>query len=258
MNQRTLQQLKSLGYLGGSSPGEVALTGQGADPKDRLDVLKWLYLAVSPDSGNPVGQRIPLLRKAVAADPSDPTIYYHLGDEYAKAGRYADAMQLYQDGIRNGIHSAWLYSRLGYLYLRQGERDTAIASYRRAAQLNPSDCETLNDLGMAYLEGGRMDDAERSFKWCAAADAGYALAYNGLGLVSIRRQDLPGARGYFERALQLDPDLLEAQLNLGRIYKMTGATAQARQCFEAFLAKASPTQYGDVIARIRQELAGMH
>src|SRR5262249_14630180 len=50
VDQRTLAQLKSLGYLGGSSAREYSLTGKGIDPKDRLEVLKSLYLAVSPDA----------------------------------------------------------------------------------------------------------------------------------------------------------------------------------------------------------------
>jgi Tfp pilus assembly protein PilF len=104
---------------------------------------------------------------------------------------------------------------------------------------------------MAYLDTGKLADAERVFKWSMATDDKYALAYNGLGLISIKKQDQKTARGYFEKAVQLDPDLLEAQLNLGRIYKIMGANAQARACFEAFLAKASPAEYGPIIASLK-------
>jgi len=43
-----------------------------------------------------------------------------------------------------------------------------------------------------------------------------------------------------KKAVQMDPDLIEAQLNLGLIYRMAGENAKARSCFEAFLAKAPP------------------
>ena len=158
---------------------------------------------------------------------------------------------------RNGLRNAWLFSRLGYLYLQQGAKDEAIASYERAAQLNPSDSESLNDLATAYLQTGKIGDAERVFKWSLSTDDKSALAYNGLGLVYIQKQDLGEARGYLEKAVQLDPDLLEAQLNLGRIYKIMGANSQARACFEAFLAKASPAEYGPVISKVKAELATM-
>ena len=128
---------------------------------------------------------------------------------------------------------------------------------KKATQLNPSDTESLNDLATAYLQTGRIADAERVFKWSLSIDDKTPLAYNGLGLVSIQKRDMEGARGYFEKAAQIDPDLLEAQLNLGRIYKIMGANTRARACFEAFLAKASPAEYGPVIPKVRAELAAM-
>ncbi len=257
VDQRTMEQLKSLGYLSGASGREYALAGTGIDPKDRVGVLKLLYQAVSPDSGTPSSQHIPMLQQALQQDPADPTVYFHLGDEYRAAGRAAEAMNLYQEGIRNGLRNAWLYSRLGYLYLQQGNKDEAISFYEKAAQLNPSDSEGLNDLGMAYLETGKVEQAERAFEWSLAADAESAMGYNGLGLVSIQKQDVAGARGYFEKAVHRDPDLLEAQLNLGRAYKILGDNARARASFEAFLAKAPPAQYGEIIASLREELASM-
>jgi tetratricopeptide (TPR) repeat protein len=257
LDQRTMEQLKSLGYLSGSSQRQYTLTGTGIDPKDRIEILKSLYLAASPGSTLPFSRRIVMLRQAVLEDPANPSVYYYLGGLYETAGRHRDAMKLYQDAISQGVRTAWLYSRIGRLYLQEGKKNEAIASYKRAALLNPSDCESLNDLGMSYLEIGRTVDAERVFKWTLKTGAEYAPAYNGLGLASIQKHDLSSARGYFEKAVQLAPDLLEAQLNLGRIYKMTGANERARACFEAFLARASRAEYGDIIPKIKEELALM-
>ncbi len=65
------------------------------------------------------------------------------------------------------------------------------------------------------------------------------------------------ARSAFEKAVRLDPDLLEAQLNLGRIYKMMGAETQARSRFEEFLKRAKPADYAQEIGKIREELRTM-
>lgn len=253
----TLEQLKSVGYLGGASGNEYALGGTGVDPKDGVEVLKLLYLAASPDAGTPLSQRIPLLQRALQQDTANPTIYFYLGEQYENTGRNAEAMNLYEQGIRNGLQNSWLYSRLGYLYLQQRKLDEGISYYQKAVQLNPSDSESFDDLGMAYLEAGKVADAERAFKWSLATGDESALAYNGLGLVSIKKQDVAAARGYFETAVHLDPNLLEARLNLGRAYKILGDIPRARASFEAFLAEAPPAQYGPIIARLRQELATM-
>ena len=73
-------------------------------------------------------------------------------------------------------------------------------------------------------------------------------------MIAIQRQDAVSARSYLEKTVQLDPDLLEAQLNLGILYKMAGENARARTCFESFLAKASPAKYGEMIPKVREEL----
>ena len=44
-------------------------------------------------------------------------------------------------------------------------------------------------------------------------------------------------------------------MNLGLLYEMSGDRARARQHFESFLAKASPSQYRDVIPKVKEELA---
>ena len=119
VDRRTMDQLKSLGYLGGGTQGAQELTGKGIDPKDRVEVLKLLF-AISPDSGVPPSRRLDLLRQALKADPTNPTVYYHLGQEYANAGRHNEALKLYREGIRNGVGTAWLYSRLAACFSAKG------------------------------------------------------------------------------------------------------------------------------------------
>src|SRR5271169_4089268 len=125
MDSHTMQQLRSLGYLGGSTPQGAELTGKGTDPKDRVEVLRLLHLAVH--SGAPLPQRVAMLKKAIAEDPTNPTLYSNLGNLYAEAGRPAEAMGLYQDALHKGVSAAWLFSRMGSLYLRQGNKADAIA-----------------------------------------------------------------------------------------------------------------------------------
>jgi Tfp pilus assembly protein PilF len=257
VDQHTMDQLKSLGYLSGQAAQAFSLTGQGIDPKDRAGILKLLAVAEDPDSHLPEPRRIALLEEALKQDPTNPDLYYQLGGKYEKNGRHADAMKLYYTAIQKGMDSGRLHSRIGDLLVRSGRKDEAIVEYEKAAQFNPSDAESQTNLATAYLEKGRVADAERVFKWIVTANPSYAAAYNGLGLIAIQKQDAMNARGYFEKAVQLDPDLVEAQLNLGLIYKMAGDRVHARERFEIFLAKASPKQYGEVIPKVREALVAL-
>jgi arylsulfatase A-like enzyme/Flp pilus assembly protein TadD len=257
VDEKVADQLKSLGYLSGFSPRNYELNGQGADPKDRIGVLKLIDFAENPVERISVAKRIAALEKALQLDPGNPSIYYQLGGKLEKGGRYADALKLYRAGLDRGIQSGRLHSRIADLSLRAGDKATAITEYEKAAQFNPTDVDAQTNLATAYLEQGRPAEAQRVFDWILKTDPAHAAAYNGLGLVAVQKRDMPAARGYFERAVQLDGDLVEAHMNLGIIYQMTGDRVRARSSFEAFLAKASPAQYGQIIPRVRQELAAL-
>jgi choline-sulfatase len=254
VDQRTLERLRSLGYISGVSQPTFDLKGTGVDPKDRLGVLKALEEADGPQSHLPLPRRIEVLRQALKQDATNPTLYYSLGRNCERAGRYAEAIDVYRTAIRNGVESGWLRSRIGDFLVRSGRKTEAISEYERAIRLDPADTGTQTNLATAYVESGRLEDAERVFKGIIKIDETHAAAYNGLGVIAIQRQDAVAARSYFEKTVQLDPDLLEAQLNLGILYKMAGESARARTCFKSFLAKASPAQYGEMLPKVREEL----
>jgi choline-sulfatase len=257
IDERVMDQLKSLGYLSGAGGRSYELAGTGIDPKDAVSILQLIDEAETGETSLPEPKRIELLRRALAKDPQNPSLYYQLGGRLEKNSRYDEALQLYRAALSKGIESGRLHSRIADLLLRRGEKDPAIIEYEKAAQINPVDLDSQNNLGTAYLEKGRLADAERVFKWILANDGDYPAAQNGMGLVSIQKQDPGAARGYFERAVQLDPELVEAHMNLGLLYEMAGDRPRARSSFETFLAKASPAQYGSIIPRVRQELAAL-
>jgi len=257
MDPRTMEQLKSLGYLSGGVGREIEMNGQGADPKDRLEILKLFETATGNDAPKlPLPKRVALLRTVVARDPENPKGYYELGEALEQSGKYGEAMDVYRSAIERHVENSSLLSRMGDLYLRGGDKAAALAMYEQAGRLDPLDGESQTNLATIYLESGRIDEAERVLHVIVANEE-YAPAYNALGLAAIQRQNPPGARGYFEKAVQLDPDLVEAQLNLGLIYRMAGEDAKAKACFEAFLAKASRTRYAQIIPKVKQELAAM-
>ena len=253
MDRRTAEQLRSLGYLGGSGDQQYQLTGKGIDPKDRTDVLKQLYLAVY--SPVPLSGRIALLKQAVSADPTNPSVYYNLGGLYAEAGRVDDAVKLYRDAVARGVRTSWLYARLGVLYSQQGNKSDAITFFEAAAQLNPSDYESLGHLAAAYRETGRLDDAERICRSVLSSGEEYPSAYNELGMVYYQKGDPQKAREYFERAAHLDSAF---QLNLGRLHRMAGDNVRARASFEAFLrGNASRPEYRGIVPGVKQELSAL-
>jgi tetratricopeptide (TPR) repeat protein len=255
MDERTLAQLKSLGYTSGFTSRSYDLNGQGADPKDRVGILKLMEDSEQPQSGLSAPRRIELLQEAVRLDPSNPLLYYSLGAQLEKSGRYDEAMKLYRAALHNGVENGQLHSRLGDLLVRAGKKAEALPEYEQSVRMNPADVATQGKLATAYMEQGRLEDAERILNGVVAIEPSNAAAHNALGVLAIQRHDGAAARSHFEMAVELDPDLVEAHFNLGLLYKMAGDKARARTSFEQFLAKAPPSRFKEQIPNARAALA---
>ncbi len=254
MDQQTMERLRSLGYTGGASRQEIELDNKGADPKDQLEILKLLHMANDPPpDALSSSRRIELLKEALAKDPTNPSIYYDLSDEYERNGQPDENIQLCLDAIHHGVTGAIIFSRLGQLYLSKGDLQQAISYYQQELQLDPVSVSARNGLATAYSQSGRLAEAEREFRQVLAIQQ-YIPAYDGLGLVEVKQHDFTGARKNFERAIQLDPKYAAAQLNLGVLCMQTSDFPCARSAFKAFLAQASPAQYGDMIPRVHNAL----
>ncbi len=254
MDQQTLERLKSLGYVGGASRQEVNLDDSGADPKDRVEILKLLQMGGDAfSSTTPPSRRIGFLRQALAKDPTNPAIYYELGDLYRETGQTDANLQLCLDALHHGVKGAMILSRLGQIYLTKGDASDAISYYEQAVALNPIDPEVRSNLGSAYSAAGQLGQAENEFQR-ALAIAPYIPAYNGLGLVAVKQHDFVSARKNFERAVQLDPKDTESQLNLGVLCMQTGDVPCGRAAFQAFLRNAPAARYSNMIPRVQYAL----
>jgi hypothetical protein len=75
-----------------------------------------------------------------------------------------------------------------------------------------------------------------------------------------RAELLPTAAGQASRAwsgLAPDPGQVEAQLNVGPIYRMGGDIPRAKACFQAFLAEAPRAQDGKLIPQVQAEITAI-
>ncbi len=256
MDQQTMNELKSLGYTAGFSGTSFNLNGKGDDPKNHLATLTALHLVdMSGLSAADTRQDIELLQEALKHDPSDPMLYENLADKYEAAGQYTQAMQVCQQALHHTALNGMILSRLANLYLRTGNLKEAISYYQQAEQQNPLDVESQNNLATAYLQSGQLANAERVFHWVLAIQP-YAPAYNGLGIIADKRNDVVRARANFEKAVQLSPNYVEGQLNLGIVCNQVHDIPCARTAFRAFVANA-PKDYGPELEQAKVALAHM-
>jgi tetratricopeptide (TPR) repeat protein len=194
-----------------------------------------------------------LYKQAIQMDPTNPSLYYDLGDEYQRTGQVDANLQLCLDALHHGITGEMILPRLGELYLAKGDARQAVAYYQAAVQMDPLNVATMNGLAAAYSANGQTAEAAAEFQRALAKEPSIP-AYNGLGLLAVKQHDLVTARKNFERAVQLDSRDAASQLNLGVLCMQTGDVPCGRTAFHAFLANASPVRYKDMIPRVQYAL----
>jgi Flp pilus assembly protein TadD len=103
-------------------------------------------------------------------------------------------------------------------YLSQSE-----AYFRLAAKDDPNGAEALYGLGSVYLKQNKNAEAREYFERASRAEARYPgtlpNTWNNLGILAAREGKTDEAIGYFQKALQFNPDNAVALQNLGNAYR---------------------------------------
>lgn len=122
--------------------------------------------------------------------------------------------------------------------MRLGESEQATQSMEGALRLAPDDPALQNNMGWLLCETGKaseglpyFDRALSQRRYSAPANA----AMNA-GICSLRLSDRDRAERYFQRALQAEPGLLAARVQLARLSIERGDDQQARRHFKVILA----------------------
>ncbi|MCI0370651.1 MAG: tetratricopeptide repeat protein [candidate division NC10 bacterium] len=75
--------------------------------------------------------RVAILEGMLAKTPDDPMVHFMLGNEYFKAGRYADAIATITAYLARQEDEGSAYRLLAQAHERLGDRETAKAAYRQ-------------------------------------------------------------------------------------------------------------------------------
>ena len=155
-------------------------------------------------------------------------LHYNLGNALSEAGRLADAEAAFRRAIALEPESAPAYRNLGNLLASQGRAAAGMDYLRRALTLSPDDVPAAYDLGTLLLEAERFDEAEEALRRVVRLRPDHAEAHNNLGIALASQGRVADARREFEAAVGLKPDLVDAQRNLARLRLATRTQAAPR------------------------------
>ncbi|MBN1867709.1 tetratricopeptide repeat protein [Candidatus Sumerlaeota bacterium] len=115
-------------------------------------------------------------------------------------------------------------------YLR-GDYEVALAGFREALSEIPRNKHILNNLGLTLLAMRRESEAVEAFEKAIEIDPDFLEALNNLGL-AWTQYGSSKAREAFEKALEADPEFFDALVNLGSLCYREGNLPEARRLWE--------------------------
>lgn len=105
-----------------------------------------------------------------------------------------------------------------------------IARRLRLTEENPDSATAHYKLGLAYTQVGKMDSAARAYRRALELDPAMCKAWVNLGGSLFLKWDFQGAVEANEKALALDPELLEAHFGLGQAQLYLKQPAEVVRC----------------------------
>ena len=116
----------------------------------------------------------------------------------------------------------------------------ALEIYREALRQAPESWELTYSLGVAFFRLGEFQDSFRSFVQTIELNPEHSLAWGFLGYMTLSDGLLKQAAVFFDNALGIDPENAMFRMRLGVILIKLGYPTEARALLESALAIPAP------------------
>jgi Flp pilus assembly protein TadD len=165
-------------------------------------------------------------------DPNDPV---QQALSLHQAGRFADAIQIYESIIINNPPDPRIYASVADAHFRLGNTERGLKYAVESLKLDPNYASGHLILGTILGDMGDMVRAIRAYERVIALDQNNPYAYYNLGLLYYKKSDIRTALEYLERARDLNPNDPKIWNNLGVAYYDNGQLTKAAAAYSQAL-----------------------
>ena len=206
--------------------GVLVVAGCAAGPKDPASSHETIPAAANamnpdvlalPETAYETGhydEALRLYRQILASDSNDAEVKLGIADTQLAAGNLGVAAQLYDELETNPrLHARVLQGR-GIALLKLGRRDRAEKLLKDAVQADATLWRAWNALGALYDSDRDWAEADEAYRKALQQVPHSPTVLNNLGFSQLSQGKTVEAISTLQTALQLDPSLAPAQMNL--------------------------------------------
>ena len=136
--------------------------------------------------------------------------------------KWDDAIKSLSGVVKSDPQNSLALAYMLHAYYKKKDITTVINQMEQQAVSKGNDPVAQSQLGMAYFLKGLvipavLEEALTEFKNAVKDDSKNSLAYTGMGMVYFQKRMMPRAKGYFVKALRINPHDVMALDRLGNI-----------------------------------------
>jgi tetratricopeptide (TPR) repeat protein len=175
------------------------------------------------------GEAITHFRRALALDTTNVSAQMGIVDAYARIGRldvalleYASLVERHREAIGHRIQK-----NIALAYFKKGDFEQAIRWYREAAAIDSTDAELFFGIARSFEAIDSLAEAAGYYERALAVNPEYIEAVANLGGLRYREHDFKGALSWYARASAINPDNSDILNNVAMTRYAAGDTQVA-------------------------------
>ncbi len=195
------------------------------------------------------------------AQSGDPQTMALLGSAYMLQGDLERGQEFLNRAVEAAPDVAALRTQLALTLLAGGQTSKAINELQSAVDLGQDILQADVLLVLAHLKNKEFDQALEASKRLEQRKPTSPIPYNLTGLAFMAKGDLTSARQRFEKALEVDPAFVTAEINMARLDVAAKDLDAAQRRYEHVI-KSNPKHLGALLglaalAELRKDNVGL-
>ncbi len=201
---------------------------------------EWIYAlnnlgTIVLEEDNPE-QAAGFFEKAILIEPGYYEAHYNLGLALMEMNRVGPAIQSFKKALEFNPFYEKAHNNLGAALIQRLDLDLAIEHFQRTLSLDPFFSQAYSNLGVAFYKKGMVDKAIECFNKTLDIDPFHLDAYNNMRWVKSKSKKYRDTIIGLKKRLARDPDNPRLCFRLAETYNRAGMTGLALEYYENALA----------------------